>query len=280
MSCIHDYRRRRFGYWRLALQVVLALTAVGCRKNESSDAAPDTAGREAEAARIELTLSVAASLSDVSRELAEAFAVEHPRAEFQFNLGASDALAAQIEQGAPADVFLSADPRMVDRLAESQAVLADSRTPFAGNTLVLIVPIAAWPAGLDARGFGAAADERIGRLALGSPQVPAGRYAEEALRAAGVWDSLQGRIVPGENARQVLDYAIRGEVDAGIVYGTDALKAGGAHRVIASLPVPGRNYVAAVTAASDAAETARGFVAFLTSNEARAILTRHGFVVD
>ena len=287
--------RHPFPSWPAGLvalaSLALALVPVGCREETpaASQPAGTTTPQAAPATPTQdpntLTVAVAASLADVSRELAEAFRAspsnDRRNLAFEFNVGASDALALQIEQGAPVDVFLSADPAVTDRLAEAKAIDPDSRASFAGNVMLLIATASEWTdERADPRAFGAAADDRIQRLAIGSPQVPAGRYAEETLRAAGVWETLQPRLVFGEDARQVLDYALQGEVDAAIVYGTDAIAARGTHRVIARVPLPNWNHVAAVTTGSDNQAEASEFVAYLLTDEARAILRRRGFIVD
>ena len=138
----------------------------------------------------------------------------------RYNFGASGDLQKQIEAGAPIDVFLSAAQRQMDELEKQNLIVAASRRAFARNVLTVIKPAdsridIAKPADL--------LDARVGRIVIGNPKtVPAGQYAEESLRALGLWERLQPKLVFSENVRQALDYVARGEVDAGFVYTTDA----------------------------------------------------------
>ena len=137
-----------------------------------------------------------------------------PGVTLRYNFGASGDLQKQIEAGAPIDVFLSAAQRQMDELEKQNLIVAATRRAFARNVLVVIKPAdsridIAKPADL--------LDARVGRIVIGSPKtVPAGQYAEESLRALGLWDRLQPKLVFAENVRQALDYVARGEVDAGI----------------------------------------------------------------
>ena len=135
------------------------------------------------------------------------------------NFAASDVLLKQIEQGAPADVFASADEITMDRAAQSERHRPSTRKDFAANTLVLIVGVGA----TCRHGSQDIAGGDYTHIAIGNPDsVPAGRYAKEALTSAKLWDKLQPQIVPTQNVRQALDYVARGEAQAGFVYATDA----------------------------------------------------------
>ncbi len=168
----------------------------------------------------DVTLSVAISLKGVTEELGRSFMAAHPGVTLRYNFGASGDLQKQIEAGAPIDVFLSAAQRQMDELERQNLIVSASRRAFARNVLTVIKPAdsridIAKPADL--------LDARVGRIVIGSPKtVPAGQYAEESLRALGLWDRLQPKLVFAENVRQALDYVARGEVDAGFVYTTDA----------------------------------------------------------
>jgi molybdate transport system substrate-binding protein len=223
----------------------------------------------------ELTVSAASSLANAFADLGKAFETAHPGDKVVLNLAASDVLLKQIEQGAPADVFASADEATMDRAAAAKSIDTATRRDFAGNTLVLIVAAAAKvPQALDdLSGPGYA------HVAIGNPEsVPAGRYARQALVDAGLWDSLQPRLVPTQNVRQALDYVARGEAQAGFVYATDAVVQKDKVRVALNVPTatPVR-YPIAVTAASVHAELAHRFVEFVLSADAQAVLGRYGF---
>ncbi len=222
-----------------------------------------------------LTVSAAASLTDAFKQIAPRFEATRPGVTLRFNFAASGVLLQQIAQGAPVDVFASADQPTMDRGAAQQLIATDTRRDFAANSLVLIAPAqGAAPAAL-----ADLAQPQIRRIAVGKPaSVPVGRYTQAALEDARLWAPLQPKIVFADNVRQVLDYVSRGEVDAGFVYRTDAEIAKDRLRIL--LTVGGHapvTYPAAVVADSRQAALARDFVAFLTGAEAQAILARYGF---
>src|SRR4051812_38509320 len=155
----------------------------------------------------EVLVSAATSLTNAMREIGRQFEAVHPGERIAFNFAASDVLLAQIQKGAPVDVFASADEETMDRAERAGALMRNTRRDFAANRLVIVVP-------RDARPIASSrelASDRVRRIAIGSPDtVPAGRYARDALRAAGVWDAVQARLVLAQNVRQVLDYVARG----------------------------------------------------------------------
>lgn len=169
-----------------------------------------------------ITVSAAASLGDAFKAIAREYEAQHPEDNVLLNVGASGTLLQQIRQGAPVDVFASADEATMDKAAEAGLIAPDSRHIFARNTLVLIQPANVHKR-LDSLQALTADDVR--RIAMGNPDsVPAGRYTRLALEAAGVWETLQPRIILTQNVRQALDYVARGEVDAGFVYGSDVAR--------------------------------------------------------
>src|SRR5262245_37515788 len=168
----------------------------------------------------EVTLSVAISLKDAIEELGRGFTATHPGVTLRYNFGASGDLQKQIEAGAPVDVFLSAAQRQMDELEKQNLIVVATRRAFARNVLTVVKPA---DSRVDITKVADLLESSVGKIAIGSPKsVPAGQYAEESLRALGVWDRLQPKLVFAENVRQVLDYVARGEVDAGFVYATDA----------------------------------------------------------
>jgi molybdate transport system substrate-binding protein len=225
----------------------------------------------------QLTVSAAASLTDAFKEIAPRFEAAKPGVTVRFNFAASGVLLQQIVQGAPVDVFASADQDTMNRGAAQKLLAAETRRDFASNTLVLITPPASAPSPI--RQLGDLALPGVRRIAVGkAAPVPVGRYTQQALEAAQLWSGLQPKLVFADNVRQVLDYVSRGEVEAGFVYRTDAELARGKVRV--ALTVGGHapvSYPAAVVADSRHAALARDFVHFLGGGEAQAILARHGF---
>jgi molybdate transport system substrate-binding protein len=224
----------------------------------------------------ELTVSAATSLSQVFGELAGQFERAHPGTIVLLNSGASGALLQQLARGAPVDVFATADHETMDRAA-AQGLISDAeRHDFAANRLVVVVPAGS---ALQLASLSELEAAPVRRLALGIPSsVPAGRYAKQALEDAGVWEALERRVVGAQNARQALDYVARGEVEAGLVYATDAALMPGRVRQVLEVPTrtPVRYPIASTVAAREPA-LARAFVAFVRSPEAARILARHGF---
>ncbi|MBS0590236.1 MAG: molybdate ABC transporter substrate-binding protein [Proteobacteria bacterium] len=223
----------------------------------------------------DIVVSAAASLTQAFTGIAHVYEAQHAGTRVSLNFGASDMLLKQIEQGAPVDVFASADEATMDRAAASGRIDSTSRRDIAGNVLVLIVPKAhALPmtlAELAGPGFT--------HIAVGNPDtVPAGRYARQALVAANLWDSLQPKLVQTQNVRQALDYVARGEAEAGFVYATDAAIAAKAVAIALRVPTatPVR-YPAAAIGDCASKPAACDFVRFLTSPQSRATLARYGF---
>jgi molybdate transport system substrate-binding protein len=219
-----------------------------------------------------LLVFAAASLKNALDEADAAFAARSGR-RVAVSYAASSALARQIEAGAPAQVFISADLEWMDYLETRQRLRQETRRNLLGNRLVWIAPAASpLPARpLDALG-------KAGRLALADPQyVPAGKYAKAALEKMGAWPSIANRIAAAENVRAALALVARGEAPLGIVYETDA----GAEpkvRVIGQIDAalhPPIVYPAALL--RDASSAAEEYLHFLAAEQARGIFRRHGF---
>jgi len=221
----------------------------------------------------------AASLTEALEEVDGSFtAANHVAVKASY--AASSVLAKQIEAGAHADVFFSADREWMDYLDERGLLRQGSRRDVLGNTLVLVAPGDSRVQLAIAPGFALASALGGGRLAMADPDsVPAGRYGKAALTKLGVWDTVAARVASAENVRAALAYVARGETPLGIVYGTDAA-AEPRVRVVAVFPAdshPAIVYPAALTATATP-EAAR-YLAFLSGPEARQIFARHGFVV-
>ena len=230
----------------------------------------------------ELTVFAAASLTDAMKDVSALWVqAGHPALRASF--ASSSTLARQIEQGAPANLFASADQNWMDYLATRNLIAADSRTNLLGNDLVLIVP-ANKPTKIAIRpGFDIAALlGRDGRIATGDPaHVPVGIYAEQALKKLGVWNSIADRLARTDDVRSALLLVERGEAPAGIVYRTDAA-ASKAVVIAGVFPADSHDpitYPFAVTKAGDTPE-ARTLLRFLTGAQAREVFVRHGFKVE
>jgi molybdate transport system substrate-binding protein len=236
---------------------------------------------QAASARAEGTLTVfaAASLQDALNAAAKEFTATSG-VSVKLSFDASSTLARQIEQGAPADLFASADTDWMDYLAKRSLIDPKSRVDLLGNRLVVVAPK---DAPLSELALETAAIERAlgggGRIATGAVEtVPVGRYAKTALQKLGLWAELQTRIAPAENVRAALAYVARGEAPLGIVYATDAA-AEPKVKVVATFPRdshPPIIYPFAVTASAKGDAAAR-FLAFLQSPPAHAIFAAQGF---
>jgi molybdate transport system substrate-binding protein len=229
-----------------------------------------------------LTVFAAASLTDALKDIAGMWVKaghEAPRISFD----SSSTLARQIEQGAAVNVFASADEKWMDFLAKANLIVADTRHDLLGNELVLIVP-ANHPVHVDiGPGFDLPALLGPGgRLSVGDPaHVPAGIYAEQALRKLGLWDKVASHLAAAPDVRSALLLVERGEAPAGIVYSTDA-SVSKAVSVAGVFPESSHDpvtYPFAVTKAGDTAE-ARAFLAFLSTPAAREAWAKRGFKVE
>lgn len=217
-----------------------------------------------------MRLSAAASLGPVLETLRPALERELG-IELELNLAGSGTLARQLLDGAPADAVVLAHPAWMDALAEAGVVDVRGRVDLVGNALVVVgrgEPIAG-PAEL--------ADPRFTRIALGDPaSVPAGRYAEQALRSAGVWSAVKPRLITAGHVRAALSYAAAGEVDAAVVYATDA-DAGVA--VLCEIDPALHGPIVYPAAAVGGSEAGRRVVTWLSGEEARRAFAAAGFVL-
>lgn len=228
-----------------------------------------------------LKVFAAASLTDALNAAGDAYAAHHHERPV-FNFAASSALARQIEQGADADLFMSADKDWMDYLQTRHLVDAATRVDLLSNRLVLIAP-SDRPFHLSIRrNFNLLGALNGGRLAMADPDsVPAGRYGRAALQALGVWDAVSPSVARAENVRAALRFVETGEAAAGIVYATDAQASGARVVVVGTFPAnthPPISYPLAIVAGKRNAAS-EDFARFLRSAEARAIFRQQGFGV-
>jgi molybdate transport system substrate-binding protein len=229
--------------------------------------------------RGELVVFAAASLKTALDEIDAQYRKEKGTG-VRTSYAASSALARQIESGAPADIFISADLDWMDYLAARKQIRAETRSNLLGNQLVLVAPSGSATTLEIGPGFPlAAALGADGRLAMADPDaVPAGKYGRAALEALGVWPTVRERVARAENVRAALLLVARGEAPLGIVYRTDATAEPGV-RIVGAFPAgthPPIVYPIAVTAGSAHADAA-GYVAYLKSPAARAAFEKQGF---
>ncbi len=223
----------------------------------------------------ELNLSVAASLKEVINELTASYTAKHPGTLFIKNYGASGALAGQIENGAPADLFIAANNQWMDYLKEKKLVDGSSEKNFAWNALVFV--------GTTDKKVTAIKDlSKLDKIAIGSPKsVPAGEYAMAAMTKAGALDQLSSKLVMAKDVRECLMYAELGEVDGAFVYKTDALQAKKA-KLLFTVPqelYPRVVYPMALTLKAAQNSEAKAFLAYLQGKEAKSVLGKFGFIL-
>ncbi len=228
---------------------------------------------------VELNVSAAASLKDVMLEIKETYSVKNPKVKINFNFASSGTLQAQIERGAPVDLYISAAKKEMNDLTKKGLVKKESCVDLLENRLVLIVPR---NSKLDLVGFEDLQRVKVQKIGIGAPEiVPAGRYAREVLEYFELWDKVQTKLVVGMNVRAVLTYVETGNVDAGFVYRTDAV-IGDEVKIVATAPVEACEaiiYPAAILAKSKQVKIATKFLKYLQRKETELIFKKYGFQV-
>ncbi len=252
----------------LGLIMFIVAVSTGCGSNTEQQS-------QTGAEPVGLTISAAASLTDAAEELKKIYATEHPEVTITYNFGSSGTLQKQIEEGAPADIFISAGKSQMDALAEKDLIVAESRRDLLSNDLVLITQKDGSLAGFDDL-----AGSGVEKMSIGTPEtVPAGKYAKEALESLGLWEQVQSKLVLAKDVRQVLTYVETGNVDAGLVYSSDALMGQGI-KVVAAAPADSHApivYPMALIKDSAHPEEANAFTEFLSGAEAAQIFDKYGF---
>ncbi|MBA3831256.1 MAG: molybdate ABC transporter substrate-binding protein [Chthoniobacterales bacterium] len=225
----------------------------------------------------QITVHAASSLADVMKEVAPAYEKQSGD-KVRLNFDASSILARQIEEGAPADLFLSADEAKMDALEEKNLLAPGTRKSLLSNTLVIVVPTDSnlpIHSAADLANNGA-----IKKIALAQPStVPAGIYSKEYLTKSRLWDKVSPKVIPTQNVRAALAAVESGNVEAGFVYKTDAL---GSRQVKIACEIPAAegpkiSYPVAALAASPDLAAAKKFLAYLESDAALAVFRRYGF---
>ncbi|MBF2014641.1 MAG: molybdate ABC transporter substrate-binding protein [Rivularia sp. T60_A2020_040] len=225
-----------------------------------------------------LLVSTAASLKDAMEEVKGNYQKSNPGVSINYNFGASGALMQQIQQGAPADIFLSAGKKQVDTLEQSGKLVPGTRTILVKNRLVLIVPKST----VGVTSFFNLTKDNIKKIAIGEPRsVPAGEYAEQVLQKLGIFNQLKPKFVYGNNVRQVLAAVEAGNADAGLVYRTDAKNSHKVKIVVAAdekyhSPIV---YPMAVLKQSKKVVAAKEFVNYLSTEPDQAVFKKYGFIL-
>ncbi|MFC0215151.1 molybdate ABC transporter substrate-binding protein [Paenibacillus chartarius] len=271
----------------LMVVLSLALAIAGCGTAPSSTTAGNAgtqapspnAPRPTPTATVELTVSAAASMTDALKDIQKAYETKNPNIKLNFNFGASGALQQQIEQGAPADLFLSAAAKNMKALVDKQLIEAAQQKNVLSNELVAVVSADGKASIANAADL---SKSEIKNIAVGIPEsVPAGAYAKEALTSMKLWDSLQSKLVQGKDVRQVLQYVETGNADVGFVYKTDALTS---RKVKVAFAVDPKAYTPVeypigIVKATKHKQEAEGFYTYLQSKEALDVFVKYGFSV-
>ena len=227
---------------------------------------------------VEVTVFAAASLTDSLKEIAATYE-KQSNDKIVFNFGASSTLARQIEEGAPADLFFSADEAKMDELEKKGLIHKETRKSRLSNSLVIVV---AAEKGAVIESPKDLATDKVKRLALAEPKtVPAGIYAKEYLQKQNLWSAVEGKVIPTENVRAALAAVEAGNVEAGIVYKTDAAISKKV-KVAYEVPVqdsPAIRYPMAVMKEAKQAEAAKEFLQYLGSRDSAKVFERFGFIV-
>ena len=227
----------------------------------------------------QVTVFAAASLTTAMTELAQQYQKQYPADQIRLSFASSSTLARQIAQGAPAQLFISADLKWMDQMQRQGQIQPASRLNLLGNKLVLIAP-AGQARALSLQPNAAWTTGYRGRLCMGAPDsgVPAGLYAKQAFISLKLWDQLKDRVVGTEDVRGALAFVERGECDLGVVYRTDA-KDNPNVKIVATFPASSHApivYPAALM--SKPSQSAQRFLSYLQSPAAGRVFVRHGFV--
>lgn len=223
-----------------------------------------------------LTISAAASLTEAFKDVVAAFEQAHPDTRVKLNLAASGILLQQIRRGAPVDILACADLQTMETAAAQGLLVPGTQRNFARNSLVLVTPARAHSQVDSLRDL---AGDAVKYVALGNPEyVPAGRLGRAVLEREALWPQVAAKIIHANNVRQVLSYVVRAEVDAGLVYATDAQLMKDKLNVVTNLSLNGSIvYPIAIVQGSSNTRQAKRFIDFVQSPAGRDILIAHGF---
>ena len=226
----------------------------------------------------EITVFAAASLTDSLKQIASDY-MAHSSERVVFNFAASSTLARQIEAGAPADIFFSADEAQMQKLEKRGLILTDTRRSLLGNSLVIVV---ASDSSLSISSPADLASDKVKRVALADPKaVPAGVYSKEYLQKLKLWKNVSPKVIPTENVRAALAAVESGNVEVGMVYKTDA---GISKKVKVAYEVPRAegpdiSYPIAVVKDSKESDAAKAFLKYFESAAAAKVFEQYGFIV-
>ncbi|MBP2659412.1 MAG: molybdenum transporter, periplasmic molybdate-binding protein, partial [Firmicutes bacterium] len=242
------------------LMTVILITSLITGCSSEKQAAPAT-----QQPKVELNISAAVSLKDALEEIQKNYEAKNPNIKLTYNLGASGALQKQIEQGAPADIFMSAAPKQMNDLEAKNLINKPTRKNLVENKLVIIVPKAS---SINISKYEDLTKDEVQKLSIGeTASVPAGQYAQEVLKKLGIWDKIKDKAVLAKDVRTVLTYVETGNVEAGIVYKTDAASSDKV-KITATAPEGSHQpivYPVAVLSGTKQQKTAEDFLTYLNT---------------
>lgn len=262
--------------WKLSSILLLFLIVMmACSSSLNSDQDSEKVETQADSDEVELTISAAASLSDAMDEIQEMYKEKNPEVSLRFNFGSSGSLQQQIVQGAPVDLFFSAAEDKFEQLVEEGMIIEEDGIDLLGNELVLVVK----KGNETIHGFDDLVN--VDTFSIGTPEtVPAGKYAKESLEKMKLWDDVESKLVPAKDVRQVLSYVATGNVDAGIVYKTDALVSEQVE-IVATADVETHSpivYPVGMIKDSVHYEAAKDFYEYLQSDGVLKVFEKYGFI--
>ncbi|MEL7034147.1 MAG: molybdate ABC transporter substrate-binding protein [Cyanobacteria bacterium J06592_8] len=252
------------------------LLSISCSRPQSTEPQAGNATLVSGTEQTELTVSAAASLTDAMMAIQPLYEQEYPNVKLLYNFASSGSLQQQIEQGAPVDVFISAAPKQMNALEEKGLIVNETRQDLLKNEMVLIVP----PGNNTVKTFEDLANDQVKKIAVGEPESsPAGKYAQEVLTSLNLLETLQPKEVYAKTVRQVLSYVETGNVEAGIVYSSDA-QVSDKVKIVTTASAEDHSpilYPAAVIKESNNQEVSQEFIQFLSSDSAKSVFEKYGF---
>lgn len=259
------------------LSIIIMSVACG-NTNQSQNQQGSNSTTQTKDNNITLTISAAASLKDSMQELQKLYATEKPNVKITYNFGASGTLQQQIEQGAPADIFMSAATKQMDALKQKNLLVDDTVKNLLENNVVLIAP----KDSSEIKDFADLAGDKVKKVALGEPKsVPVGQYSQDILNSLKIMDKVQPKAVLAKDVKEVLTWVETKNVDAGIVYETDA-KVSDKVKIVATAPANTHKpvlYPVAVIKNSKNVDAAKDFLNFIASDKGKAVFEKYGFKV-
>jgi molybdate transport system substrate-binding protein len=266
----------------LLVSVMAVTSLVGCSSKttdapEVNEPVVEVGSDDVAKEEVGLLISAAASLTDVLEELKELYKTVEPETSLTFTLGSSGALQAQIEEGAPVDIFMSAAQKQMDALEEKDLLADGTRKTLLVNKVVLITPK---DGELEFNSFEDIAKDEINKIAIGDPaNVPVGQYSEEIFNNLEIADKVKDKLVLGSDVRTVLTWVESGEVDCGLVYATDAMTSDQVN-IITEAPEGSHkevSYPVAVIKDSKNVDRGQAFLDFLSTDDAINLFEKYGF---